>query len=120
MGAHDGHGHARRHADRDAAREVLWHLRLPHPQFTHVWAGSGYGGRLVEWAEGFLDLTLETVSRPKGAKGSVILPLRWCVEPTFGWVMKARRDVRAYERLPQVSEAHLTWSLVTLMSRRIA
>lgn len=33
--------------------------------------------------------------------------------------MKARRNVRDYERLPQHSEAHLTWALITLMTRRI-
>jgi hypothetical protein len=38
---------------------------------------------------------------------------------TLGWIMKARRNVRDYERLPQHSEAHLTWALITLMTRRI-
>ncbi|MEU6965710.1 hypothetical protein [Streptomyces chrestomyceticus] len=32
---------------------------------------------------------------------------------------EARRDARDHERLPQVSEAHLTWFLVALMSRRL-
>lgn len=41
------------------------------------------------------------------------------VERTLGWIMKARRNVRDYERLPQHSEAHLTWALITLMTRRI-
>ncbi|MEV5598959.1 IS5 family transposase [Streptomyces sp. NPDC052496] len=106
-------------SDRDAAREVLWRLRLTHPQITQVWADSGYAGQLVGWADDFLGLTLKIVSRPKGAKGFVVLPLRWRVERTFGWVMKARRNVRDYERLPQVSEAHLTWALITLMGRRL-
>lgn len=34
--------------------------------------------------------------------------------------MNARRNVRYYERLPQHSEAHLNWSLITLMTRRLA
>lgn len=33
--------------------------------------------------------------------------------------MKARRNVLDYERLPQHSEAHLTWALITLMTRRL-
>ncbi|NEC03416.1 transposase [Streptomyces anulatus] len=49
----------------------------------------------------------------------VVLPRRWNVERTLGWIMKARRNVRDYERLPQYSEAHLTWALITLMTRRI-
>ncbi|WP_308406073.1 IS5 family transposase [Streptomyces naphthomycinicus] len=105
--------------DRDAAREMLFRLRLTHPQITQIWADSAYAGQLVDWAEHRLHLTLRTVSRPKDAKGFVILPRRWKVERTLGWIMHARRNVRDYERLPQHSEAHLTWSLITLMTRRL-
>ncbi|WP_369174918.1 IS5 family transposase [Streptomyces sp. R28] len=105
--------------DRDAARELLWRLRLTHPQITQVWADSAYVGQLVTWAEDFLHITLKTVSRPKGAKGFVVLPRRWRVERTLGWIMNARGNARDYERLPQHSEAHLNWSLITLMTRRL-
>ena len=111
--------------DRDAARELLWRLRLTHPQTTQVWADSAYAyayayaGQLVTWAEDFLHITLKTVSRPEGAKGFVVLPHRWRVERTLGWIMNARRNARDYERLPQHSEAHLNWSLITLMTRRL-
>ncbi|MYT36590.1 transposase [Streptomyces sp. SID8356] len=56
---------------------------------------------------------------PRGAKGFVILPRRWKVERTLGWIMKSRRNVRDDERQPQHSEAHLTWALITLMTRRL-
>ncbi|WP_079408290.1 IS5 family transposase [Streptomyces sp. 3211] len=105
--------------DRDAARELLWRLRVMQPQITQVWADSAYAGQLVNWSKDFLDMTLKTVSRPRGAKGIVVLPRRWKVERTLGWIMKSRRNVRDYERLPQHSEAHLTWALITLMTRRI-
>lgn len=71
--------------------------------------------QLITWADDFL----KTVSRPRGAKGFVVLPRRWKVELTLGWIMKSRRNVRNYERLPQHSEAHLTWALTTLMTRRL-
>lgn len=105
--------------DRDAARELLWRLRVMQPQITQVWADSAYGGQLINWSGSFLNMSLKTVSRPRGAKGFVVLPRRWKVERTLGWIMKARRNVRDYERLPQHSEAHLTWALITLMTRRI-
>jgi transposase len=105
--------------DRDAARELLWRLRLMHPQITRVWADSAYAGQLVTWAEDFLHITFKTVSRPKCAKGFVVLPRRWRVERTLGWIMNARRNARDYERLPQFSEAHLNWAPVTLMVRRL-
>ncbi|MCC3777506.1 transposase [Streptomyces sp. UNOB3_S3] len=107
-------------SDRDAARELLWRLRMTHPQLTQVFAGRAYAGQLVSWAGDLLDLRLRTVSRPKGAKGFVVVPHRWKVERTLGRLMKARRSVRDYERLPEHAEAHLTWSLITLMTRRLA
>lgn len=86
--------------------------------WKEVWADSAYSGQLINWSEGFLHMTLKTVSRPRGAKGFVILPRRWKIERTLGWIMKPRRNVRDYERLPQ-QEAHLTWALITLMTRRL-
>ncbi|MDF9816693.1 IS5 family transposase [Streptomyces sp. SPB162] len=106
-------------SDRDAARELLWRLRITHPQITQVWADSAYAGQLVTWAQERLHITLKTVHRPKGQKGFVVLPRRWIVERTLGWIMHARRNARDYERLPQHSECHLTWSMITLMTRRL-
>ncbi|MFJ2263723.1 transposase [Streptomyces sp. NPDC087844] len=71
--------------DWDAASELLRRLRPTHPQITQVQADSAYAGRLVTWAEGFLQSTLATVSRPRGAKELVVLPRRWRVERTPGW-----------------------------------
>jgi len=33
--------------------------------------------------------------------------------------MRARRNARDYERLPAHAEAHLAWSAITLMLRRL-
>lgn len=40
-------------------------------------------------------------------------------ERTIGLCMNARRNARDYERLPQHSEAHLNWALITMMTRRL-
>ncbi|MFM9499492.1 IS5 family transposase [Streptomyces galilaeus] len=105
--------------DRDAAKEVLFRLRLMHPEITIVWADSAYAGQLVTWAKKYLRLTIKTVSRPKDATGFVVLPRRWVVERTLAWLMHARRHARDYERLVQHSEALITWAAITLMTRRI-
>lgn len=105
--------------DGDAARDVFWRLRLTQPQITQVWADRGYAGDLVDWAREPLWLSSRIVSRPKGTKGFVVLPRRWKVERTIGWCMNARRNARDYERLPQHSEAHLNWALITMMTRRL-
>lgn len=70
--------------DRDAACELLWRLRLIHPEITQVWADSVYAGQLLTWAEDCLHITLKTVSRPKGGKGFVVLPRGSRVERTLG------------------------------------
>ncbi|MER7539517.1 transposase [Streptomyces sp. NPDC097704] len=94
-------------------------MTVADTQITHVRADSAYAGQLVNWSDDFLNMTLKTISRPRGAKELVVLPRRWKVEHTLGWIMKSRRNVRDYERLPQNSEAHRTWALSTLMTRRL-
>ncbi|MFD8646490.1 transposase [Streptomyces mirabilis] len=99
----------------------LWQLRLTHPQITQVWADSAYSRDLLpNWTQVHLWLTLRPVLRPKGSKGFVVLPRRWKVERSIGWIMNARRNCRDYERLPQNSEAYLNWAFITLMTRRLA
>ena len=102
----------------NAAKEVLFRLRLMHPEITIVWADSGYAGKLVTWANKHLDLTLKTVSRPPNTPGFVILPRRWVVERPLAWIMHTRRHAR-YERLIQHPESLITWAAITLMTRRI-
>jgi len=41
------------------------------------------------------------------------------VEQAISWFLRARRNARDYERLPQHSEAHLAWTSITLMARRL-
>ncbi|MFK0181839.1 hypothetical protein ACIQVR_38495 [Streptomyces xanthochromogenes] len=41
------------------------------------------------------------------------------MERAISWIMRARRNVRDYERLISHSEAHLTWTVITLMVRRL-
>ncbi|WP_405805467.1 IS5 family transposase [Streptomyces sp. NBC_01187] len=105
--------------DSAAAKEVLFRLRLMHPEITIVWADSAYAGKLITWAQRHLNLTIKTVSRPKDASGFVVLPRRWVVERSLAWMMHARRHARDYERLVQHSETLITWAAITLMTRRL-
>ncbi|AZM57694.1 hypothetical protein DMA15_15340 [Streptomyces sp. WAC 01529] len=91
----------------------MWRLRLPQPQITQVWADSAYARDLLpSWTAGHLWMTLRPVLRPKGTRGFVVLPRRWKVERSLGWIMNARRNARDYERLPQHAEAHLNWAFI--------
>ncbi|MFJ9596678.1 hypothetical protein ACIRS3_28490 [Streptomyces virginiae] len=56
--------------DRDAARGLLWCLRLTQPQITQVWADGPYAGQLVDWAQDFLKITLRIFPRPRERRAS--------------------------------------------------
>jgi len=65
-----------------------------------------------------LGLVLIIVSRPPGTKGFAVLPRRWIVERTLGWLGRWRRLSRDYEHLPEVSEAMVTLAMIRLMTHR--
>ncbi|WP_406177427.1 IS5 family transposase [Streptomyces sp. NBC_00996] len=106
--------------DRRAARAMLPHLRARFRKISLVWADGGYTGRLVAWAKEKLQLTLEIVKRSDDMTGFVVLPRRWVVERTLGWLLRSRRLVRDFETLPASSEAFIYFSQAMLMSRRLA
>lgn len=101
------------------ARDQLFRLSLTHPEVTVAWADSAYRGTLTTWAHSALGLTLKTVPRRTDQDGFAVLAKRWRVERAISWIMRARRNVRDYERLISHSEAHLTWTFITLMTRRL-
>jgi hypothetical protein len=51
------------------------------------------------------------------ASGFVVVKHRWVIERTLSWLLRARRDVRAFERRADHSETHLNRAAVTLMTR---
>ncbi len=106
--------------DRDGGQAALelahgWYRRL-----VHVFADGAYAGRLVEWARIKCKITIEVVSRPKDQHGFSVLPRRWVVERTLAWLMRWRRLVRDYERLPETHEAFVKWAMVGIMLNRLA
>ena len=57
-----------------------------------------------------LAVTVTVVKRSDNLRGSVVLPRRWVVERSFGWLNRHRRLVRDYERLPEHHEAMVLWA----------
>jgi transposase len=106
--------------DRDAARLLLWTLRACFPTIRLVWADSGYAGKLVDWANATLALTVQIVAKLAGQVGFHVLARRWVAERTFSWINRCRRTVRDYERLPIHHAAMVQWSMVIIMTRRLA
>jgi transposase len=106
--------------DRDAAHQLLVLLRARFATVGHVWADGGYAGRLLVWAHRVLAFTVEIVKRTDDLTGFHVLPRRWVVERTFGWITKKRRCVRDYETLREHHEAMIYLAMIMVMSRRLA
>ena len=106
--------------DRDAAKPLLWNLRKAFPSVKLAWADGGYAGKLVTWAKTALKLTVEIVRRPDDLHTFQVLPRRWVVERTLAWITRHRRTVRDYERLPAHHETYIYWSMIIVMTRRLA
>ena len=65
-------------------------------------------------------LAVEVVRRCAAVQGFKVLPRRWVVERTFGWLMKQRRLVRDYEETESSAEAMVHLAMIHIMRRRLA
>jgi transposase len=65
-----------------------------------AFADQGYTGK--EPAQAALDegIELQVIKLEEAKNGFVLLPRRWVVERSFGWLNRFRRLARDYERLP--------------------
>lgn len=106
--------------DRQAATDMLPAPRERFPMITRLWADGGYTGTLITWALAVLYLVVTVIKRSDDTSGFMVLPRRWVVERTFGWLMRSRRLARDYERRPDTSEAMILWSMTMLMTCRLA
>lgn len=68
-----------------------------------IWVDGAYSS-IVEKVRKQFGWTLEVVRRSDTAKGFVVLPRRWVVERTFGWLGRYRRLARDYEHTTSASE----------------
>jgi putative transposase len=86
-----------------------------------IWADGGYtGAEFKEWVRKLTGWLFEVVKRPEGTKGFTVLPRRWVVERTFGWLGRSRRLSKEYEQLPESSEAMIYAVMSRLMLKRLA
>jgi putative transposase len=109
--------------DRDGAKLLLEGLAEQEELIKRlklIWADGGYRGALITWVEEVFGWKSEIVEKQEGQIGFQILPKRWVVERTFGWLVRQRRLARDYERLPETSESFIYIAMIRLMVRRLA
>ena len=75
---------------------------------------------LIEWVNYFGGWLLEIVRRCDAVRGFKVLPHRWVVERTFGWLGRYRRLSKDYEGLTDTSEAMIYLAMINLMARRLS
>src|SRR5574341_167934 len=87
-------------------REQVAALAQQVPQATGdnvqvAFVDQGYTGESAAAAAQATGIDLLVVKLPEAKRGFVLLPRRWVVERSFGWLARFRRLARDYERLPQ-------------------
>ena len=106
--------------DRDGAKLVLQGLRKRFHRLKLIWADGAYAGGLVEWTRKQLKRKLQIVNRNDDLKGFAVIPKRWIVERTFGWLGRYRRFAKDYEQRTDNSEAMIYIAMINLMTKRLA
>ena len=112
--------HAASIQDADGAGDLLRRIKPLYCWLRTVFADGSYNRIAALLACFLLSLTLVIVQRIPGTKGFVVLPRRWLVERTLGWLGRWRRLSKDYEHLPEVSEAMVTLAMIRLMVHRLA
>lgn len=101
--------------------DVMDRMKAKFRRMKVIFADSAYGKNhlplIVKVAMGWV---LQTVLRPVNVKGFVVLPKRWIVERTFGWLGRYRRHSKDYERNTRSSEAMIYIAMTHVMLRRLA
>jgi putative transposase len=111
--------HAADIQDRDGAKLLLEIMKGKCRRLKLIWVDGGYTGKLIEWTKQMCGWVLEIVKRTDDLAGFKLLPHRWVVERTFGWLGRYRRLSKDYEELPASSEAMIHLAMINLMLHRL-
>lgn len=110
--------------DRDGGKFVLSRLaKNLHevPTLKMIFADGGYAGKFLEWVKDLANRNIhwkaQVIKRPDQGVFK-LLPKRWVVERTFGWLGWQRRLARDYEGLNETSEAVIKYSMLKIMVKR--
>lgn len=107
-------------SERLGAVVVLHEVAQKLSQLEVVWVDQGYSGENFAQAVRQVcgeQVRVEVIRRT--SKAFEVLPKRWIVERTFGWLNRFRRLSKDYELYTHLSEAMIYGSLIRLMLRRL-
>jgi transposase len=108
--------------ERAGAQGLLARVLVAYAGLRKRWVDGGYTGpEFAAWVRTLRPkLEVEVVRRSDDLSGFKVLPRRWVVERTFGWLMKQRRLVRDYEQTESSAAAMVQIAMIHIMLRRLA
>jgi transposase len=108
--------------DRDALAPMLGAVHRKSPWVTMSFVDGGYQGEEAQRSAYEVSrISITVVKRvDKQIKGFIVLPKRWVVERTLGWINRARRLSKDFEATLESSLAWLQLALAFLLMRRLA
>jgi transposase len=112
--------HAADIQDRDGGVLLMGSLFGLFPFLLKLYADSGYQGERFQrgLAEVCRHVNVAIVKRSE-LKRFVVLPKRWIVERTIGWLNRCRRLAKDWECLNRNGLAFLRWASIRLMVRKL-
>src|SRR5271165_7560378 len=107
--------------DRDGGLMVLSTFFARFPFLRKLFADTAYAGPVFQdgLAVAMPELVAEIVRRCDRAKGFVVLPKRWIVERTIGWLNRCRRLAKDWENRNHNALAFLRLASIRLMLRKL-
>ena len=84
-----------------------------------AYVDQGYTGEVAADDAKVNGINLAVVKHTEAKKGFVLLPRRWVVERTFGWLGRFRRLARDYERLTETLAGWHWLAFLTLLLPRL-
>ena len=108
--------------DRDALPPVLKAVHQKSPWVEVAFVDGGYSGDETERAAFEASRIKVTVVKrsDRSVKGFVVLPKRWIVERTLGWLNRSRRLAKDFEATLESSYAWVMLAISSLLLRRLA
>jgi transposase len=107
--------------DRDGGILLLSTLFGMFPFLRKLFADGAYDGPVFNTALAAIlpNLEAKIVKRSDRLKSFVVLPKRWIVERTIGWLNRCRRLAKDWENLNHNALAFLKWASIRLMLRKL-
>jgi len=106
--------------DRDGLALACRWIKRQFPWLHCLFADAGYQGPVAAGHAASAGLRLEIVKRPPHAEGFEVIPRRWVIERTFGWLGRNRRLAKDFERLIETSTAMVVVAIIQLLVRKLA